>query len=313
VGVDVTAAQALAREQARHHLGGVWLVLLAASTFGIMPVLAQVAYDSGADIYSFLALRFGIAAAILWIWVLVRRHPIPQGKLLLQVIAIGAVVYVSQSLAFFASIQHADVSIVASIAYTYPILLMLLAAMTGRERIVRVKVAAALGAVAGAVLLVGGGGHAEPLGIVLVFAANAIYAGYLMVSEWIIPPGYATGAGVVIVTSAAAAYATIVAVGPHLHAPGSTEGWLALLGVTLGPTVIGVTALIAGLQRIKPVATATVGAAEPLVAVVLSIVLLGETVSAVQIAGLGLVVVSVVAVAHWAASVPPSVEPAAQR
>jgi drug/metabolite transporter (DMT)-like permease len=118
---------------------------------------------------------------------------------------------------------------------------------------------------------------------------------------------------VVIITSAATAYALIVAFGPHLHAPGSTEGWLALLAVTLGPTVIGVTALIAGLQRVKPVATATIGAAEPMVAVLLSIVLLGEAVTGVQVAGLLLVVASVVAVAHWATAAAPTVEPAAQR
>jgi drug/metabolite transporter (DMT)-like permease len=312
VELELTADEDLAAEQSRH-LGGIGLVLLAATTFGFMPVLAQIAYDAGADIYTFLALRFGMAAVILWVWVLVRHHPLPRGKLLVQVIAIGAIAYVGQSMSFFASVQHADISVVASIAYTYPILLMILATLTGRDQLVPIKVVAALGGVAGAVMVVGGGGHAELLGIILVLTANTIYALYLTITEWLIPPGYATGAGVVIITSAAVAYALIVAIGPQLHAPNTTAGWAALGGVTLGPTVIGVIALLAGLQRLKPVATATLGAAEPVVAVVLAVILLGESLSPIQVAGLSLVVVCVVAVARWAAPAARPIKPAAQR
>jgi drug/metabolite transporter (DMT)-like permease len=312
----VVAEAVAAREPSRagsHPLSGPGLVLLAATTYGTMPVLGRVAYDAGADIYTFLALRFIAAAAILWIWVIARGLPLPRGRLLAQVIAIGAVLYFAQSLTFFESVKHADISIVAAIAYTYPIALMVLTALTGRDELAPVKVLAALGAVAGAVMVVGAGGHAEVIGIVLVMTANILYAFYLTITEWVIPPGYATSAGVVIVTAAGFSFASAVAVGPGFHPPAGFEGWAAVVGVTLGPTVIGVIALIAGLQRIKPVATATLAALEPVVAVILAVLLLDEAVSPLQVAGFLLVIVCVVIVARLTTVAARPVKPAAER
>lgn len=277
---------------------GIGLVLIAASGFGLLPVLARIAYNAHANLSTFLALRFSIAGVILWIWVLAARHKLPRARLLVGVLLLGVVGYVLQSFTYFASVEYADVSIVAAVSYTYPILVMLLAAVTRRDRLTPLKIGALAFAVIGSVLMVTTGGHASVLGIVLAALAGAIYAVYFTASEWIIPTGYATACAAVIIGSAAVVFWIAVLGSQQYQPPEKLSGWIALAAVSLGSTVISITALLAGLQRLKPLATATLSAAEPVVSVVLAVALLGESMTLAQVLGFILVLVSAITVSR---------------
>src|SRR5215472_3217844 len=58
---------------------GLLLIAISAASFGVMPILAHVAYTAGADPFSILWLRFGIAAVVMTAIMLVRRMPFPRG------------------------------------------------------------------------------------------------------------------------------------------------------------------------------------------------------------------------------------------
>jgi len=96
-----------------------------------MPVLAHIAYDSGADTPTFLAWRFVLAAVVIWPIVLLRRRPLPRGQLLVKVFVLGGVVYVGQALTYFAAVRYGDVTVIAPVVYTYPLFVVVLAAATG--------------------------------------------------------------------------------------------------------------------------------------------------------------------------------------
>ena len=157
---------------------GVLLALLSAASYGTMPVLAHVAYDSGADTQTFLAWRFVLVAAVIWPIVLVRRRPLTRGGLLVKVFVLGGVVYVGQALTYFAAVRYGDVTVIAPVVYTYPLVVVVLAALTRTEALTRTKVAAVVIGVAGAILTVGGSGQAQALGIVLAVAAGLIFSFY---------------------------------------------------------------------------------------------------------------------------------------
>jgi drug/metabolite transporter (DMT)-like permease len=72
-------------------------------------------------------------------------------------------------------------------------------------------------------------------------------------------------------------------------------GWLAALALV--STVAAVTLFFAGLRRVGPAAAAILSCLEPVVAVVLALVVFGETLGPVQVAGGALVLAAVVVLA----------------
>lgn len=291
-------AQPLDEYDRRDRLVGSAMVLASAAAFGAMPVLAKFAYDSGADILSLLAVRFLLGSAIIWPCILYRGQRIPRGRVLAAIAATGSILYVGQSLTYFSAIRFGDVSIIATVGYTYPIFVLVIA-MIGRREQLRLKSLIALGgASVGVPLLLQPVGDAQTVGIVLAAAAAIIYAVYLHVSERVIPRGYAAGASAVIITSAGIVFTLLALPGPSFHLPGTPGGWLALAGLAVGCTAFGILALLTGLQKIKPITTATIGAAEPLISVVLAFAFLNEDMTVIQIVGLVLVLVSVVLAAR---------------
>ena len=267
---------------------GVLLALLSAASYGTMPVLAHVAYDSGADTQTFLAWRFVLAAVVIWPIVLVRRRPLPRGQLLVKVFVLGGVVYVGQALTYFAAVRYGDVTVIAPVVYTYPLFVVVLAAITRTEALTRTKVAAVLIGVAGAILTVGGSGQAQALGIVLAVAAGLIFSFYFFFSDRLVTPGLAEGSTAVIITAAALVFTALSLGQGDPRSPGTAGGWAATAGIALA-TVVGILFFLEALRRLRPVATAVVSAAEPVVSVLLSVAVLGERVDLTQ--GLGLVLV----------------------
>ena len=163
---------------------GVLLVLLSAASYGTMPVLAHIAYDSGADTQTFLAWRFVLAAAVIWPIVLLRRRRLPHGRLLAKVFVLGGVVYVGQ--ASPTSPPCATATSRSSRRSSTPTRCSSWCSRPHPDRGAdRTKLAAVLIGVAGAVLTVGGGGHAQALGIVLAIAAGLIFSCYfILTTAW---------------------------------------------------------------------------------------------------------------------------------
>ena len=74
-----------------------------------------------------------LAAAVIWPIVLLRRRPLPHGRLLVKVFVLGGVVYVGQALTYFAAVRYGDVTVIAPVVYTYPLFVVVLAAVTRTE------------------------------------------------------------------------------------------------------------------------------------------------------------------------------------
>jgi uncharacterized membrane protein len=119
---------------------GLLLIAISAASFGVMPILARFAYAAGADPITTLWLRFGIAAVVMTVIMLVRRMPFPRGRVLLGLVLMGAVGYAGVSLAYFTALTMASAGLVALLLYLYPALVMVLSVLFLRERLSRVKV-----------------------------------------------------------------------------------------------------------------------------------------------------------------------------
>jgi hypothetical protein len=87
-----------------------------------MAIMARLAYASGVDVTTLLALRFGIAAAMLVAISQAQREGWPRGRTLASLILLGGLGYGSQAFTFFTALTLAPAGVVALLLYLYPAL-----------------------------------------------------------------------------------------------------------------------------------------------------------------------------------------------
>jgi drug/metabolite transporter (DMT)-like permease len=272
---------------------GVLLIIISSAFFGALPIFTRLAYRAGADAPTILLLRYSLAAVIMIAITLVRRTPLPRGRLLLGLILMGAIGYVGQSLAYFTALTMASASLVALLLYLYPAIVTALSALFFKEPLTWWKIGALLLALVGTALTVGPTGSGRETGILLAIVGAVIYSVYILVGSRIMPQTNALAASTTVITAAGVVYAGIVAVrGPMF--PQTPLGWGAVVAIVLVSTVIGIVTFFAGLQRIGPSRASTLSTFEPVVSVMLAILVLGETISPLQVLGGILILAAVI-------------------
>ena len=242
--------------------------------------------------------------------------------------------YVGNSYAFIAALQVVSISLTSIIAYLYPAIVAVMATrfvrrLEGRRAWVALGIS-----IVGVALTVGGipAGELPPLwGLALAFANPVIYATWIVLqarlagerptrasvpsrlgpgtsssSEAItMPPAEAqvvaagpdpSPAVALMTTATASAYALLLlgsggSVSP-LDVPDGT--WPALLGLGLIATAIAIGAFYAGVKRVGGARASLISTVEPVYTVALAVLLFGEQLTGMQLAGGALVIAAVV-------------------
>ena len=275
---------------------GVLLVLISAASFGTLAILGRFAYADGMDTFTLLALRFSTAAALMAVLLYLRREQIPRGRLLLQLVGMGALGYVGQSFSYLTAIRFASAGLVALLLYLYPAFVALLSAVFLKERFTPLKLGALILATTGAALTADprGGGWT---GILLALAAAAIYSVYIIVGAGVLRKVSSVASSTVIFASAGAVYTGLALVrGPHL--PATSAGWLTMAGIVLVATVIPVVTFLAGLKRVGPTNASMLSTIEPVVTVLLAAWLFEEHLPVLTLFGGALILAAVVLLAR---------------
>lgn len=279
-----------------HRLTGIILVVISAVAFGTLGILGRYAYAEGMDALTMMALRFSLAALVLVALLAARREPLPRGRTLILLIAMGAVGYVGQAFCYLTALQYASPGLVALLLYLYPVFVAILAAIWLREPITRRK-AVVLGlALAGLALTVGPAGGEWP-GVVLAISAALIYSVYILAGSRVMRSVSAIQSSAVIFLSAGA-MSTLLMLANGPQPPTTASGWAVIGALVLVATVVPVAAFLAGLARIGPTNAAMLSVLEPAVTVALAALLLGETLGPVTLLGGALILASVLLLAH---------------
>ncbi|MBL8764772.1 MAG: EamA family transporter [Phycisphaerae bacterium] len=291
---------------------GIALVVLAAVCFGFMPYFSRLARHDGLSVEMLLGLRFGLAAVTLLALALWRGGPMPRGRVLLGVIALGAVGYVLEAWTFFTALDYAPGGVVSLLLYLYPALVTVLARLLRNERLTRRRVAALALALAGATLIIAPGARADDAairwqGLTLGVACAAVYALYILGASELVPRAGAVQAATIVVTSAAAVFLG-VALAKADPWPTTARAWTGVGSLALVCTLVPITAFLGGLARVGPVRASTLSTIEPLATVLAGVVLMGESLSWTQAAGGGLVLLGA-AMAARGAPAPPRPDP----
>src|SRR5687768_16517237 len=166
---------------------GTLLCLASGAAFGAMAVFGKLAYGEGATVGTLLAVRFALAAALLW--ALVPAHAVGalRGRDARAGLALGAGGYALQAGCYFAALERIDAALLSLLLYTFPAIVAAAAVALGRERLDGRRLTALALSSGGLVLVVAGAGAGalDPLGGALGLAAAVVYSAYILVGEGI--------------------------------------------------------------------------------------------------------------------------------
>ena len=271
---------------------GIILIAISAASFGTLAIFGRYAYNDGMNIYTVLFLRFGVSASFMTVILLLRKEHFPHGKILVQLVGMGALGYVGQSFMYMTAINYASAGLVALLLYLYPFFVAILAAIFLHEKITRIKVIALILALFGTALTVGPV-SGMLIGALMAIAAALIYSIYIIVGTNVMKHVSPVQSSTVIFASAGAVYGILTLVN-GAHFPASNSGWLAMLGIIIISTIIPVVTFLAGLERIGPTNAAMLSTLEPIVTVLLAAWLFGDKLLPIVMLGGGLILVAVI-------------------
>lgn len=271
---------------------GVIFIAISAASFGTLAIFGRFLYADGLDTFTMLFLRFGLAALLMAVILILRKEKFPRGKILLQLIGMGALGYVGQSFSYLSAIKYASAGLVALLLYLYPMFVFILSVLILHEKITWIKVIALILALVGTALTVDPKGGQLP-GILFSIAAALIYSFYIIVGTNVMKHVSALQSSTVIFASAGAVYGMLMVVN-GVHLPTTNTGWLNIVGIVLVATVIPVVTFLAGLERIGPTNAAMLSTLEPVVTVLLAAWIFAERLQPIVMLGGGFILVAVI-------------------
>lgn len=270
---------------------GILLIAISAAAFGTLAIFGRILYAEGLDTFTMLFLRFSLAACIMALILVLRKERFPRGRILLQLIGMGALGYVGQSFSFLSAIKYASAGLVALLLYLYPMFVFVLSVFVFHEKATSLKIAALVLALIGTTLTADPAGG-QIYGILLAIAAALIYSVYIIVGTNVMKHVSAIQSSLVIFASAGAVYGILTLInGAHL--PSTNSGWLGIVGIAIVATVIPVATFLAGLERVGPTSAAMLSTLEPVVTVLLAGLLFSERLAPITVVGGVLILLAV--------------------
>src|SRR5438093_828274 len=164
------------RDEAR----GLFYVVVSTVAYGSLPILAKLAFATGVRTAGLLAWRFAVACMLFSL--LARRAPPLALGTRLTLWGLG-VIFVGNTVCYFGALHTIPASTASLIFYTYPVIVTLLSAALGLDRLTLRGVGAAVMAVSGCAITAGTVMGGSPRGAVLAPAAAFIYAAYVMLGS----------------------------------------------------------------------------------------------------------------------------------
>lgn len=266
---------------------GALLVLLSAAGFSTLAIFIKLAYSAGANTLTILTLRFVLASLCLCLLLhFLKISPRIPIKTAVKLCLMGALGYGTMSLAFAASLQYLPASLSEMLLFTYPTLVSILSFLIGDEQFSWQKGASLTICLLGLFFILGvsftGLSH---LGIVLGLTSAMVYSCYILIGNRVLKDVHSLVATTYVSSAAAFAFGAYTITTGQLLLTLPLHGWLALIGTAIFGTILGILGFFAGITKIGAANASIISTAEPVLTVLLSVLVLGETLTLLQ--GLG--------------------------
>lgn len=273
---------------------GIALVTLSSTGFASATVAGALALRSGVDTEGVVISRLAIGALVLWGVVLARglRVAVPRSRW--PVLGGMALLSAALGILLFAGVARIGAPTTTLLLYVHPAMVAGISVGLRRERLTAGKAVALVVGLTGVLLVLWTPvERLDPVGVTLALLAALALALYVVAAQTGsrgLPPAVV---GAVVLTGATAAYLPVAAAnGPPHGGDAAGWAWLLIVGVATGTAIA---LFLAALARLGPIRAAIGATVEPVVAVILSALLLSDLLSPLQLVG-GALVIGAVAI-----------------
>ncbi len=276
---------------------GFLYIILAAISFGVMPILAKLSYRGGSNTYTTLFLRFFLAAIMLLYYLKSKGISLKLArKQLFLVLIIGGGGFTLSAISLFMSYNYISIGMATMIVYTYPAIVTLFSYLFYKEKIYPRKIISLMISTTGIFILVDRGSASFNLiGVVLAGVAAIMYSLYVLGAshkEFKTINSYVLTFYISCESAVFMLIAAITTKNFDIHI--SFYALVAILLLALISTVVALMAFLEGVRIIGPSKASIFSTIEPIVALTLGIIILGEPISTRIIIGSIMIVSSVV-------------------
>lgn len=265
--------------------------------YGANPLGALPLYAEGINTCSVLFYRYAIAVAVLAAVMAVRRKPLAVSRRDLAIMALLGVLFAASSLSLFMSFLFMGAGVASTLLFVYPVMVAVMMAVFFKERVTRSTVLAIALALTGVALLYKGDGG-KPLsgaGVSLVMVSSLTYALYIIIVNKSPLRMSSVKMTMYVLTFAVAVAVAMSFTDPanHLQLLHTPRQWGLALLLAVVPTVLSLLLMVIAVHDVGSTPTAIMGALEPVTAVVISVALFGELVTARLVIGIVLILAAV--------------------
>lgn len=268
---------------------GYGLAALAAIAYGTNPAFAIPLYQQGMNPVSVLLFRYLMGLPLLAILMTIRGKSLSQRKNeIIPTMVLGILMAVS-SLTLFESYNYMNSGVASTLLFIYPVMVAVIMIFFFHEKFSISTVVCLIVMGAGLLLIMKpqGDNTLSAYGCLLVILSALTYAIYIVmvnVSKTIraIPT---TRLLFYVLAWGSMLFIAMLAAGSRLTLPSERWGWINLLALAVIPTVVSLSCTTKAIQLIGSTPTAILGALEPLSAVALSIIVLGQEMTTRDIIG----------------------------
>jgi drug/metabolite transporter (DMT)-like permease len=272
--------------------------IAAATSLGISDVLAKVVLSSGSDVLTMLSFRGVAGLAFMAVWLRLGAKPFADARQ--RWIALGIGIILAGVVFFlFKAIEAIDVPTAILSYFIYPLLTGLIASAIGLERLRWRGALCAIFAFLGLAVMIG----AHPAGLAFAGVAFALAAACCRTAILLLTRAFLAGADARLSTWYSLVSSTALFVALSLgtlnwQPPQTSIGWMAIIGMSVAITS-GFLFIFVSTVRVGAFRTALIMNLEPLLATILSALLLGEVITPVQGLGAGVMLAALVAFQLW--------------
>lgn len=276
---------------------GYLFAILSAVSYGTNPIFALPLYHDGMDVSTVLLMRYAIGTLVMFLMIFFHnRKSLVIGGKDLGGLSIMGVLMVLSSITLFASYDYLSAGIASTLLFFYPVMVSLIMAFLYKERLGWRKITCLIIAFIGVATLSKGddGTGISWWGFTLVMLSSFSYSLYLVYINR--GPMKHLSSSVVTFYVMAVGFMVLIAnsaLAGGLHFPQHAWSWLNILGLGIFPTLVSLWSTSQAISLIGSTQTAIFGAMEPLTAVVLGILILGETLTLMPAIGMVLIFGSV--------------------
>jgi len=276
------------------HRTGLVLVVLSAFGFAASPSLARLAYEGGSDPATAALFRFAIGAAVLYPAYRLRRGRLVLSRRLMLIgLGIG-LVYAVESVSYLFAVRLIPVSVTVLVFFTFPVFVALLVRLVDKVPVTPVKAVSLVAAFAGVALTTGAAPQAlDPAGIGLALLAAIGTAVFIVAGGRLTREVGSVGFALIAFAVAAFVFGAWIVLAGALDLPETAMGWFGLLGGSI-IFVVSVLCFFTALKAVDTVSATLIANLEPILAIAIAYLALGEVLTVPQLFGGAIVVGAIV-------------------